>query len=181
MSNNSTAKTRQIFMLFHELAHLLFRTGGVDATSDEFVDRLSRENRRTEVICNSMAARTMVPRDRFDEAIADLPPDRASAQRLAERFSVSREFVYREFRDRDLITSGEYEQAARQWAEQFRSSNGGGNHYCKKIACLGTEYINLAFGRYCQNRIDYDQLADFLDLKPRHLTQLENHVAQTQP
>ena len=179
--NNSTAKTRQIFTLFHELAHLLFRTSGVDATSEEFVDRLSRENRQIEVICNSMAARIMVPRDWFDEALADLPPDRASAQRLAERFSVSREFVYREFRDRDLITSGEYEQAARQWAEQFRSSNGGGNHYYTKIAYLGMEYINFAFSRYYQNRIDYDQLADFLDMKPRHLTQLENHVARTQP
>jgi hypothetical protein len=28
--NNTTAKTRQIFTLFHELAHLLFHTSGVD-------------------------------------------------------------------------------------------------------------------------------------------------------
>ena len=179
--NNSTAKTRQIFTLFHELAHLLFRTSGVDATSNDFVDRLSRENRQIEVICNSLAARMMVPRNWFDEAIAGLPPNRASAERLAERFCVSREFVYREFRDRDLITAGEYEQASRQWAEQIQSGSGGGNHYYTKIAYLGTEYINLAFRRYYQNRIDYDQLADFLDMKPRHLTQLENYVARAQP
>ena len=123
----------------------------------------------------------MVPRDWFDEAIAGLPPNRASAERLAERFCVSREFVYREFRDRDLITAGEYEQASRQWAEQIQSGSGGGNHYYTKIAYLGMEYINLAFRRYYQNRIDYDQLADFLDMKPRHLTQLENYVARAQP
>ena len=179
--NNSTAKTRQIFTLFHELAHLLFRTSGVDATSDDFVDRLSRENRQIEVTCNSLAARIMVPTDWFDEAIEDLPPNQASAERLAERFSVSREFVYREFRDRDLVTAGEYEQASRHWAEQIQSGIGGGNHYYTKIAYLGMEYINLAFRRYYQNRIDYDQLADFLDMKPRHLTQLENYVARAQP
>ena len=179
--NNSTAKTRQIFTLFHELAHLLFQTSGVDATSDDFVDHLSRENRQIEVTCNSLAARIMVPTDRFDEAIEDLPPNQASAERLAERFSVSREFVYREFRDRDLITAGEYQRAARQWAEQIQSGRGGGNRYYTKIAYLGTEYINLAFRRYYQNRIDYDQLADFLDMKPRHLTQLENYVPRAQP
>ena len=179
--NNSTAKTRQIFTLFHELAHLLFRTSGVDATSDDFVDRLSRENRQIEVTCNSLAARIMVPTDWFDEAIEDLPPNQASAERLAERFSVSREFVYREFRERDLITAGEYQRAARQWDKQIQSGSGGGNHYCTKIAYLGMEYINLAFRRYYQNRIDYDQLADFLDMKPRHLTQLENYVARAQP
>ena len=178
--NNSTAKTRQIFTLFHGLAHLLFRTSGVDAASDDFVDRLSRENRQIEVTCNSLATRMMVPTDWFDEAIVDLPPNQASAERLAERFSVSREFVYREFRERDLITAGEYQRAARQCAEQIQSGSGGGNHYCTKIAYLGTEYINLAFRRYYQNRIDYDQLADFLDMKPRHLTQLENYVARAQ-
>ena len=123
----------------------------------------------------------MMPTDWFNEATADLPPNQASAEHLAERFSVSREFVYREFRERDLITAGEYQRAARQWAEQIQSGSGRGNHYYTKIAYLGTEYINLAFRRYYQNRIDYDQLADFLDMKPRHLTQLENYVARAQP
>lgn len=179
--NNSTAKTRQIFTLFHELAHLLFETSGVDSTSDGFVDRLSQGNRRIEVICNKMAARILVPRNWFDEAIIDLPLNQVSAHRLAERFNVSREFVYREFRDRDLITADEYERATRRWTEQIQGRNGGGNHYYTKIAYLGTEYINLAFRRYYQNRIDYDQLADFLDIKPRHLSQLENYMARIQP
>ena len=93
--NNSTAKTRQIVTLFHELAHLLFRTSGVDANSDEFVDRIPQEYRRIEAMGNSLAARILVPRDWFDEAITDLPPNRVSAQHLAERFSASREFEYR--------------------------------------------------------------------------------------
>lgn len=38
--NNSQAKIRQIFTLFHELAHLLFRTGGIDLRHDDFVQRM---------------------------------------------------------------------------------------------------------------------------------------------
>jgi hypothetical protein len=44
--NNTTAKTRQIFTLFHELAHLLFHTSGVDRTGDGFVDELAGDDRR---------------------------------------------------------------------------------------------------------------------------------------
>ncbi|MBV8441240.1 MAG: ImmA/IrrE family metallo-endopeptidase, partial [Hyphomicrobiales bacterium] len=38
--NNSAAKTRQIFTLFHELAHLLFHTSGIDPLDDQYVERL---------------------------------------------------------------------------------------------------------------------------------------------
>ena len=178
--NNSTAETRQIFTLFHGLAHLLFRTSGVDATSDGFVANLSRENRRIEVICNRVAAVTMVPSVWFDEELAGLSPTQATADRLAERFSVSRELVYREFRDRNLITTAEYEQAARRWVGQIQGGERG-NYYHTKIAYLGIEYINLAFQRYYQNQIDYNQLADFLDTKPRNLTRLEDYASRMQP
>mgnify|MGYP000551277945 FL=1 len=54
----------------------------------------------------------------------------------------------------------------------------GGDHYNTKIAYLGTEYINLAFQRFYQNRIDSDQLADILDTKPKNLTRLEEYVSR---
>jgi Zn-dependent peptidase ImmA (M78 family) len=154
--NNTTAKTRQIFTLFHELAHLLFRTSGVDRTGDGFVDELAGDNQRIEVICNRMAACLLVPEDAFDATFAWQAPTEATAAELAQLFSVSREFIFRKFLDRDLITPGEYDQAARRWAEQGQPGTGG-DHYYTKIAYLGTEYINLAFQRFYQNRIDTDR------------------------
>ncbi len=38
--NNSSTKTRQIFTYFHELAHLIFHTSGIDKVRDRYVDRL---------------------------------------------------------------------------------------------------------------------------------------------
>ena len=178
--NNTTAKTRQIFTLFHELAHLLFHTSGVDTQGDGFVDELAGDNRRIEIICNRMAACLLVPEETFDVAFAGLAPTTATAAELAQLFSVSREFIFRKFLDRDLITPAEYDQAARRWAEQGQHGTGG-DYYNTKIAYLGTEYINLAFQRFYQNRIDYDQLADILDTKPKNLTRLEEYVSRTVP
>ncbi|MRG71213.1 ImmA/IrrE family metallo-endopeptidase [Alphaproteobacteria bacterium HT1-32] len=178
--NNTTAKTRQIFTLFHELAHLLFHTSGIDRTGDGFVDELVGDNQRIEVICNRMAACLLVPEDAFDATFAGQAPTEATATELAQLFSVSREFIFRKFLDRDLITPGEYDQAARRWAEQGHHGTGG-DHYNTKIAYLGTEYINLAFRRFYQNRIDYNQLADILDTKPKNLTRLEEYVSRRAP
>lgn len=178
--NNTTAKTRQIFTLFHELAHLLFHTSGVDRAGDGFVDELVGDNRRIEVICNRLAACLLVPEDAFDAAFGGQAPTEATAAELAQLFSVSREFIFRKFLDRDLITPGEYDQAARRWAEQGQRGTGG-DHYNTKIAYLGTEYINLAFQRFYQNRIDYNQLADILDTKPKNLTRLEEYASRRTP
>jgi len=38
--NNSNARSRQIFSLFHELAHLIARTGGVTTSDESFIDSL---------------------------------------------------------------------------------------------------------------------------------------------
>ena len=50
--NNTTTTTRQIFTLFHELAHLLFHTSGVDTPNDDYIEALPRNDRQIEVICN---------------------------------------------------------------------------------------------------------------------------------
>ncbi len=175
--NNTTARTRQIFTLFHELAHLLFRTSGINSLTDDYIDDLSPDGRSIEVICNRMASCLLVPDSDFERAFAGSAPNEETAAALARRFSVSRELIYRKFLDRDLITEKEYETTVMKWAAQMRGS-GGGNYYYTKITCLGMEYTTLAFQRYYQNQIDANQLADYLDTKPKNLTRLEEYVSQ---
>ena len=175
--NNTTAKTRQIFTLFHELAHLLFHTSGIDTVSDRFIDQLAGDNKKVEIICNQVAASTLVPEKAFEEAFGEKGANEATAAELAELFSVSREFIFRRFLDRGLITTGEYEDAARRWSAQ-RTRGAGGDHYNTKIAYLGKQYINLAFQRFYQNKIDFNQLAEVLDTKPKNLTRLEDYVSR---
>lgn len=52
--NNSMAKTRQIFTLFHELGHLLFETSGIDKLKDDFVNILPEKDRDNVWILRSL-------------------------------------------------------------------------------------------------------------------------------
>ena len=180
--NNSTAKTRQIFTLFHELAHLLFRTSGVDTLQDDFIDSLAHDKRQIEIICNRLAACILMPEDVFDQELAKRPHSESSedkAAKLAQRFNVSREAIYRRFLERGLITDIEYQHKANKWAEQGKAGGGGGDYYNTQIAYRGREYISLAFQRYYQNWISYDQLGDYLDIKPKNLTRLEETLLES--
>lgn len=175
--NNTTTKTRQIFTLFHELAHLLFHTSGIDTPDDAYIEVISGDAKRIEVICNRLAAAFLVPEDKFEVAYAGRRPDEATAQELAAHFNVSRESIFRKFLDRDLITQEAYDAAAKLWKSQSQGGSGG-NHYNNKIAYLGTDYIRLAFSRYYQNQINEDQLADYLDMKPKNLPALEERILE---
>ncbi len=173
--NNSNAKTRQIFTLFHELAHLLHRTSGVDMTRD-FRHSLPVDESRIEVRCNKLAALILVPDEEFHLARTPGRIDRIEASGLAKRFSVSREVIYRKFLDQKWIIQSEYEAATREWAEQRTNKpkkESGGNPYQTWLTYLGEEYVALAFRRYYEERIDDEELAEFLGIKPKYIDLLE--------
>jgi Zn-dependent peptidase ImmA (M78 family) len=169
--NNSSAKSRQIFTLFHELGHLLFHTSGIDMLDEHFIEHLSGVEQKIEIICNSLAARVLVPDDVLDKMLKDAKIGRPLATQLASYFSVSREVIYRKFLDRDLIDVGEYGMAAKEWAAQRKGKGeeSSGNYYNSQRAYLGQRYIDLAFTRYYQHRFDRSQLAEYLNLKPKNL------------
>jgi Zn-dependent peptidase ImmA (M78 family) len=173
--NNSAAKTRQIFTLFHELGHILFHTSGIDTPDERYIPALPELDKRIEVLCNSFAAHFLVPEDVFEREIAGRRHNEATAERLAALFYVSRETIYRKFLDRRWITQAEYRRAVDVWNAQRQESGSGGNHYHTKIAYLGREYIELAFRQYYQNKIGDEQLADYLDTKPKNVGTLEEY------
>ena len=180
--NNSSTKTRQIFTLFHELAHILFNTSGIDSPAEGYIRDLPERDKRIEVLCNSFAAHFLVPEDALAQAATGLPHDEESAGRLASRFHVSREMIFRMFLDRHWISQAEYRRAADRWAGQRQKGGdggGGGNHYWTKITYLGREYISLAFRQYYQNRIDDAQLAEYLDTKPKNINTLEQYFTSS--
>lgn len=175
--NNSTSKTRQIFTLFHELAHLIFKTSGIDTREDAFILDLVDDAQRIEIICNRFAANFLVPDDVFEVAFRGRPATEVTAESLALRFHVSREVIFRKFFDRHLIDEERYLRAAREWAAQAAGGTGG-NWYHTKIAYLGRDYIGLAFSQFYKNRITESQLAEYLDTKPRNLNTLEEYFAR---
>lgn len=172
--NNSSAKTRQIFTLFHELGHLLFHTSGIDVLNDNYVKNLKDDDQRIEIICNGLANKILVPDGAFDKVISGQRVGRELAGRLADYFCVSREVIYRKLLDRDLISGDEYSEAVKVWSAPVKKSEGSsGNFYNTHFSYLGMPYIDLAFRRYYQRRFDEVQLAEYLNIKPKNLATFE--------
>lgn len=173
--NNSCAKTRQTFSIFHELAHLLFHTSGIDKIEDGYISRLASDAQRIEILCNRFASRFLLPVQAFETAVAGRQVNEALAHELAARFHVSREVVYRRFLEQRSITQEVYEEAAGRWAAQRQAGGKGGDYYWTKLAYLGRDYVGLALRQFHQNRIDEGQLAEYLDVKPKNLEGLEQY------
>jgi len=179
--NNSSTKTRQIFTFFHELAHLIFHTSGIDKVRDGYIERLVGDDRQIEILCNSFAANFLVPEHAFEMAMAHLEATEATAELLADRFSVSREVIFRRFLDQGRVDQHQYDRAVARWNNQRQQGAGGakgGNPYWTKLTYLGREYVGLALGQYHQNQIDEDQLAEFLDWKPKNVSTLEDYFSR---
>ncbi len=180
--NNSQAKIRQIFTLFHELAHLLFKTGGIDLRHDDFVQRMRGPNKRVEVFCNKFAGEFLVPTEDIKPRIRNHTIDDNLLTRLARKYSVSREVILRKCLDLNhitKITKAFYEAKVKEWNEErfTRGKPGpGGNPYYTKGAYLGPYYIETAFGKYYQGAISKTQLADYLGMKEAHVSTFEGYV-----
>ncbi len=176
--NNSSSPTRQIFTLFHELAHLLFQTSGVDGLPRQDVEVLPPASRDIEIACNQFGAEFLLPTRQFDLELRSLgAADEAAATRIARKHHVSREFVFRRFLDHGLVSREAYRAAARRWAQQTGGGTGG-NYYWTKITYLGKTYIRTAFSKYYQNRISDEELAGFVDVKVTNLSKLEYYFAR---
>jgi len=173
--NNSKPKNRQIFTLFHELAHLLFRTGGIDTPLDDYLDHLEGDSRRIEVLCNRFTGEFLVPRRDFEPRIRGIAITDESIQELSDRYHVSREVILRKLLDRKLVEQAVYEEKVRDWAQSAKKSSGaGGDYYRTRGAYLGERYLGTAFSRYYQNRISVEQLADYLGVKAKNVPGMED-------
>ena len=170
--NNTSAKSRQIFTLFHELGHLLFHTSGVDFRSQE-VHADSPEDRRIEVLCNRFAGAILVPEAAFLAQLAGREANHETASQLAAHFKVSMLVIYRKFRDLRLISATDYAEAHQRAEEAERKGSSGGDFYNNQMAYLGRAYIGMALRAYKQQRISEEQLADYLLIQPKNVRGIE--------
>ena len=172
--NSNKAKHRQIFTLFHELAHLLMHTGGIDTRQDDYIEYLTGNNRRIEILCNRFAAEFLVPSEDFRARLADKSIHDGAIGDWAALYGVSRETILRRLFDWGRVSQQEYEEKTRQWRKERRESSGsGGNYYLTRGAYLGERYIETVFSNYHQGKVSLEQAADYLDIKTRNVAGME--------
>lgn len=175
--NNGTSKTRQIFTLFHELAHLFVGVNSISKVDSSYIDELPSQEKRIEQLCNALAAEILVPSKDFRKQIEKYQIlDDDSIQALANRYRVSREVILRLSLDSGHIGQTEYSTKISQWASDNGSSSkasSGGSYYATQATYLGENYLKLVFGKYYQGKIDVDQVAEHLGVKAKNVAALE--------
>ena len=178
--NNSRSSVRQIFSLFHELAHLLLGENGITRG-------INPAGERIEVFCNQFAAAFLVPSSdletRLNFPIYDDDAIDSAIEELAGYYKVSRPVILLRLVNRGILTQNRYRQKTAQWTEEYESrlegraggeSSGGGNYYNTHAVYLGYRFIELAFSRYHEGQCSIEELADHLNIKVKNLPRLED-------
>jgi len=178
--NNGTTKTRQIFSLFHELAHLLLHMNAIGKVDQSYIEYLPQKEQRIERFCNALAAEFLMPSDDFLNRIqSQFQITEDSLSRLAKRYRVSREVVLRRLLDLGMVEQAHYESMAQTWSEEAGQSGGeGGDYYATQAAYLGEPYLRMVFGRHYQGKLSLEQVADYLGVRTKSVAGLEALMLQ---
>ncbi len=171
--NNSFSLSRQIFTLFHEMFHLLYKTSGLDLFKDpNYAKYHSKSDEAIEVNCNKFASEFLVPSIDFDLYIKGKFFSETLVEKLACNYCVSREVILRKFLDKDYISHEEYTSLREEYLKDYYRSvdlnsekSGGGNYYNTQMAYLGERYLRLAYGSYYQKKISITQLSKYTNMK----------------
>ena len=174
--NNSRSSVRQIFSLFHELAHILLGENGITRG-------INPVGAEIEAFCNQFAAEFLVPSGDLETRFNDSPYDDTAIEELAGYYKVSRPVILLKLVNRGVFTFEDYKQKTAQWTEEYESrlegrvggeSPGGGNYYNTRAVYLGYRFMELAFSRYHQGQCSIEELADHLNIKVKNLHRLED-------
>jgi Zn-dependent peptidase ImmA (M78 family) len=174
--NNSSSFARQIFTLFHELGHLLLQVSGVCKVDDSYIEQLSGDSKRIEVLCNRFAAEFLVPREDFDATTARLDATERSIALLANRYKVSRPVIAKRFLDAGKLSQGDYRDLLEQYTQDYyrnRGEESGGNYYSTQAAYLSRRYADVVLTRLYEGKIDRSAVADYFGVKATSLPRLE--------
>ncbi len=180
--NNSVAKTRQIFTLFHELAHLLLQKDGVTKRNDSYISQMQGEDREVEIFCNAFAGEFLAPRDSISTLLVSGIPSDDSVGRSAQELKVSREVVLRRLLDLGVISQQYYQTKAAEWTAEYfdrQPTDSGGNYYNTQGAYLGKGFLALAFQQLYRGLISRADLADILGVKAKSIDGLEQRLLES--
>jgi Zn-dependent peptidase ImmA (M78 family) len=178
--NNSLHENRQIFTLFHELAHILLNANGLTKQDDRYIDDLNEEQRKIEIFSNRFAGEFLVPTEDFAQFTKNIPDDQ-TIEITSRRYKVSREVILRRFLNSGVIDKSFYLLKVSQYQnDTVRKKNkvegSGGDYYATQAAYLGSQYLKLAFSKYHQGRVSLEQLGDCLNIKPKFIDKIESEL-----
>jgi len=172
-SDETSAK---IFTLFHELAHLLLREGGICDLEESDISH--------EKFCNHFAGAFLVPKDKLinhsivKENAKTIEWPENFLRGIARDFNVSREVILRRLLMLGLTTKKYYLEKHKEWKSKYKEPSGRGKKNEIKI-CLqerGKKYTSMVFDAYERKKIDVMGLADYLGVTSDKISKIKEAV-----
>jgi Zn-dependent peptidase ImmA (M78 family)/transcriptional regulator with XRE-family HTH domain len=176
----------RVFTLIHEFAHVLLNRGGL--CDLHTTTRGGSQEEMTEIFCNQVAGVFLLPsREFLSEPIVTGKASRATwaeaeIRQLAEKYSVSQEVVLRRLLTLGRISQSFYQQRRQEIVDAYRrdaerTQGGFVPHHVLKTRDLGRAFIRLVLEAYHTEAINSSDVAEMLGVKLKHLSTIEQDVA----
>ena len=180
--NNSVVVTRQIFTLFHELAHLIFRSSHIDVVANDvkipYLQDVTNKQERIEQLCNEFAGEFLLPTSDFTNEVSRSGTSISHVDGLAKLYSVSRAVVLRKMLTHNLIDNEVGQRQLNDLSASYKRDRPDSGRYPDKsqvaLSYLGRHYVELVLNKYDHEQITLGEAADYLDIKPSLFDQLED-------
>lgn len=181
--NNNLSKNRQLFTMFHELAHILFKTSGIDIENDDTINNSisNHVDKEIEQFCNKFAGDFLVPNDDFLNEYYLLKETNIGIEEICKRLSkiytVSKEVILRKVVDNKLYSPDIYNELVNKWKQELENipkRKPMGNFYSNKMAYLGKSYVSIVFKNYFNHSISAVQASSYLMLKQKNFNEFSN-------
>ncbi|NQT82778.1 ImmA/IrrE family metallo-endopeptidase [bacterium] len=171
----------RIFTMLHDFVHIMLRDGGLCDLGE--ADR-PPEEQRVEVFCNRVAGAVLVPKhDLLQESTVMRKRKGAGWSddeifELARRYRVSGETLLRRLLICGRITRQFYQEKRKESEEEHRPQAQGGfaPPHRAAISTAGALFVRLVLNSYHQENITASDLSDFLDIKLKHVPEIEREV-----
>ena len=161
--NGSDSLGAQVFTLAHEIAHLML---GESALSDS--DSVATVSHPSEVWCNAVAARCLVPSDGLAASLRGGSP-LAQVTDLAMEYMVSRQVILRRLLDLGAINISEYrtefERVKAVQLGKVDDGQGGGNHYNNLLLRVSRRFARTMYWSAKGGETSYGDAFRMLSIK----------------
>ncbi|MDI6732460.1 MAG: XRE family transcriptional regulator [Planctomycetota bacterium] len=173
-SDQTSAK---IFTLFHELAHLLLREGGICDLEESDISH--------EKFCNHFAGAFLVPKNELlshPVVQANLTMKEWSETLLnaiARNFKVSKEVILRRLLILGKTTKEYYLKKHKEWKNKYKEPKGGAPRRDEIKICVkerGRKYVSMVFDAYGRNRIDNLRVVDYLGVTSDKISKVKETI-----
>jgi Zn-dependent peptidase ImmA (M78 family) len=158
------------------LAHVALRTGGLCTLN---------EVQEIEVFCNRVAGAALVPQEWLlsEPAIRARGPQEEWSDNLvrslAARYRVSREVIVRRLLIANYATAEFYQRKHEEYQKEFDQKKDEGGFVppdVKALSQAGRMFVQLVLEGYRQDKITTNDVADYLEVRTKHLANIEKAV-----